>query len=176
MPGYINYLFGLPWSKGRQLFCGKSCVGLDSVVSFYSRFYSRAHTLCAAKINLILTKKKPLRGPGNLSMPSDVNEITINYEENGILLVKEIDKVILTKGSWATIMFKYQQWEAAKEQYGQILFTIRRYRKRNDDYRQQSKFNISSVEQAKKIITTLQHWIGQIQPSGSEQSPAGESA
>jgi hypothetical protein len=109
-------------------------------------------------------------------MPSDVNEITINYEENGILLVKEIDKVLLSKGSWATIMFKYQQWEAANQQYGQILFTIRRYRKRNDDYRQQSKFNISSVEQAKKIITTLQQWIGQIQPSGSEQSPAGESA
>jgi hypothetical protein len=92
-------------------------------------------------------------------VPSDVNDITINYEENGILLVKELDKVILSKGSWATVMFKYQQWEAANQQYGPVLYTIRRYRKRNDDYRQQSKFNISSIEQAKKIIGTLRQWI-----------------
>ena len=92
-------------------------------------------------------------------MPSDVKDITINYEENGVLLVKELDKVILSKGSWATIMFKYQQWEAANQRYGPVLYTIRRYRKRNDDYRQQSKFNISSKEQAQKIITALKQWI-----------------
>jgi hypothetical protein len=92
-------------------------------------------------------------------VPSDVKDITINYEENGILLVKELDKVILSKGSWATLMFKYQQWEAANQKYGRVLYTIRRYRKRNDEYRQQSKFNISSNEQAEKIIGTLRQWI-----------------
>ncbi|HMD68599.1 MAG TPA: hypothetical protein VKF42_06920, partial [Chitinivibrionales bacterium] len=70
----------------------------------------------------------------------------------------------------------YQQWEAANQRYGPVLFTIRRYRKRNDDYRQQSKFNISSAEQAKKIIGTLQVWINQIQPEGSEPVPAEEGA
>jgi hypothetical protein len=108
-------------------------------------------------------------------MPSDVKEITINYEENGVQLVKELDKVILSKGSWATIMFKYQQWETANQQYGPVLFTIRRYRKRNDDYRQQSKFNISSAEQAKKIIGTLQQWIDQ-QPANPGPVPAGGEA
>ena len=108
-------------------------------------------------------------------MPSDVKEITINYEENGVQLVKELDKVVLSKGSWATIMFKYQQWEPANQQYGPVLFTIRRYRKRNDDYRQQSKFNISSAEQAKKIIGTLQQWIDQ-QPASPGPVPAGGDA
>jgi hypothetical protein len=107
-------------------------------------------------------------------MPSDVNEITINYEENGVLLVKELDKVILSKGSWATILFKYQQWEAANQRYGPVLFTIRRYRKRNDDYRQQSKFNISSADQAKKIISTLQQWIVLNQPGVPESVHAAE--
>jgi hypothetical protein len=105
-------------------------------------------------------------------MPSDVNEITINYEENGVQLVREIDKVILSKGSWATIMFKYQQWEPANQVYGPVLFTIRRYRKRNDDYRQQSKFNISSAEQAKKIIATLQLWVSQ--QAAADVPAAGE--
>jgi hypothetical protein len=95
-------------------------------------------------------------------MASDVKEITINYEEDGQLVVKELDKQILSKGSWTTIIFRYKQWERAKEDYGQDRFTIRRYRKYNDEYRQQSKFNISSIDQAKKIIAALDHWIGEI--------------
>lgn len=98
-------------------------------------------------------------------MASNVNEITINYEEDGQLVVKELDKQILSKGSWATIIFKYKQWERAKNDYGQERFTIRRYRKYNDEYRQQSKFNISSVDQAQKIISALNKWLGEMTPA-----------
>jgi hypothetical protein len=92
-------------------------------------------------------------------MASNVDEITINYEENGVLLVKELDKVILSRGGWATIIFLYQQWDPRKEDYGPEQYTIRRYRKIKDEYRQQSKFNISSDDQARKIIEALQKWI-----------------
>lgn len=92
-------------------------------------------------------------------MASKVEEITIDYEEDGLLIVKEIDKVILSKGAWATVLFRYQQWEAGKEAYSDDRYTIRRYRKIKDEYRQQSKFNISSRDQAKKIIDALSNWI-----------------
>jgi len=92
-------------------------------------------------------------------MASDVNEITINYEEDGIIIVKELDKVILSKGAWSTIIFRYQDWNRTKGEYGPERFTIRRYRKLNDEYRQQSKFNISSKDQALKIINALQEWV-----------------
>ncbi len=92
-------------------------------------------------------------------MASDVNDITIDFEENGILIVKELDKEILSKGAWSTIIFKYQQWDRAKEAYGQEQYTIRRYRKMRGAYSQQSKFNISSRDQAVKIIDALKKWI-----------------
>ena len=92
-------------------------------------------------------------------MASDVNELTINYEEDGVIIVKELDKVILSKGAWSTIIFRYQDWNRTKSEYGPERFTIRRYRKLNDEYRQQSKFNISSADQALKIINALQKWI-----------------
>ncbi|MBW2631659.1 MAG: hypothetical protein JRC90_07850 [Deltaproteobacteria bacterium] len=92
-------------------------------------------------------------------MASDVNEITIKYEEDGVIIVKELDKVILSKGAWSTIIFRYQDWNRTKGEYGPERFTIRRYRKLNDEYRQQSKFNISSRDQALKIINALQKWI-----------------
>ncbi|MCL2688794.1 MAG: hypothetical protein FWE57_02955 [Chitinispirillia bacterium] len=91
-------------------------------------------------------------------MASNVDDLTISYEEEGVLVVKELDKVILSKGSWATVLFRYQQWEKAKEDYGQDRYSIRRYRKMDDEYRQQAKFNISSKEQAVKIIEALQKW------------------
>jgi len=93
-------------------------------------------------------------------MASYVDDITIDYEEGGVLIVKELDKVVLSKGAWATIIFRYQQWDRKKEGYGPDRFTIRRYRKMSGDYRQQSKFNISSPDQALKIINALQKWVG----------------
>jgi hypothetical protein len=92
-------------------------------------------------------------------MSSDVNDITIHYEEEGQVLVKELDKDILTKGAWATIIFRYQNWSRAKNEYAKEMFTIRRYQKRNGEYIPKSKFNISSADQAKKIIATLEKWV-----------------
>ncbi|HLV33355.1 MAG TPA: hypothetical protein VKY57_17440 [Chitinispirillaceae bacterium] len=92
-------------------------------------------------------------------MASNIEEVTINYEEDGVLVVKELDKEILSKGSWSTILFKYQQWERAKNDYGPERFSIRRYRKLDNEYRQQAKFNISSKDQALKIIETLSKWV-----------------
>ncbi|MRR14591.1 hypothetical protein EG833_04020 [archaeon] len=93
-------------------------------------------------------------------MASEVKDITIQYEEDETVVVKEIDKEILTKGAWATIMFKYQQLDPKTNEYGPDRYSIRRYRKMNNEYRQQSKFTISSDQQARKIIETLQKWVG----------------
>lgn len=92
-------------------------------------------------------------------MSSDFNELTINYEEDGILVVKELDKEVLSKGAWTTILFRYQTWNKSKEEYGKDMYTIRRYQKREGEYLPKSKFNISSPEQAQKIIFALQKWI-----------------
>lgn len=92
-------------------------------------------------------------------MAETVDELTVNYEDNGVQVVKELDKVILTKGAWSTVMFKYQDWDHKKNAYGADKYSIRRYQKRNGTYMQKSKFNISSTDQANKIIETLQKWI-----------------
>ena len=94
-------------------------------------------------------------------MASKVEEITIEYVDGGITTIKEVDKVILSKGAWATIIFKYQDWDKKKEAYGPFKYSIRRYQKKNNEYRPKSKFNISSDDQAQKIIDSLNNWIGQ---------------
>lgn len=92
-------------------------------------------------------------------MAETVDELTIEYVEDGIATTKELDKQVLTKGAWSTIVYRYQDWDRRKEEYGPDKYSIRRYQKRNGVYQQKSKFNISSKDQATKLIEILQAWI-----------------
>ena len=92
-------------------------------------------------------------------MAATIEELTVSYTEDGIEVTKELDKIVLTKGAWSTIIYRYQDWDRKKEEYGQERYTIRRYRKRDGEYMQQSKFNISSKDQAQSIVDALQKWI-----------------
>lgn len=92
-------------------------------------------------------------------MNESIEDLTVEYEENGQLLVKELDKAVLSKGAWTTILFRYQQWQPETANYGPDKYVIQRYRKSGGEYHRQSKFNISSAEQARKIVDTLSAWI-----------------
>ena len=92
-------------------------------------------------------------------MSEKAEDLTVNYSEAGQQLVEELDKQILSKGGWTTILFRYREWDPKKEAFGDDKYTIRRYQKRGGEYRQQSKFHISSRDQARQIIETLQRWL-----------------
>jgi len=92
-------------------------------------------------------------------MASTPDELTINYSEGGVDVVKELDKVVLSKGAWTTILFRYQDWDGRKEEYGKDKYSIRRYQKRNGEYQQKSKFNISSPDQARQLVQALNDWL-----------------
>ncbi len=93
-------------------------------------------------------------------MAETVDDLTVAYEDGGIETIKELDKKVLTKGAWATIMYRYQDWNRTKEEYSPDKYTIRRYQKRDGEYKPKSKFNISSTKQAREIIATLEEWVG----------------
>jgi hypothetical protein len=94
-----------------------------------------------------------------MHMAETIDELTVDYTDGDIKTVKELDKKVLSKGAWSTIIYRYQDWDRSKEEYGADKYTIRRYQKRNGEYQQKSKFNISSAKQASAIIDALQDWI-----------------
>mgnify|MGYP006285803091 FL=1 len=97
-------------------------------------------------------------------MAERIEDITINYEEDGRCLVQELDKEVLSKGAWTTILFRYRQYDNKLDDFGPEKYVIRRYRKINGQYRSQSKFNISSVKQARQIVDTLSAWLQEDSP------------
>jgi len=92
-------------------------------------------------------------------MAETVDELTVEYMEGDEMTVKELDKVVLTKGAWATLIYRYQDLDRKTGEFGADKYTIRRYQKRNGEYSQRSKFNISSKDQATKIMAALSTWI-----------------
>ena len=88
----------------------------------------------------------------------NIDEITVEYEENGVLLVKQEAKEVITRGTWTTIAFLYREWDAKTNAFGPPKITLRKYRKLQGTYRQESKFNISNFEQASSIADVLKGW------------------
>lgn len=94
-------------------------------------------------------------------MAQRVEDLTVSYEEDGRPVVQELDKEILSKGAWATVLFRYRQMDNKTGELGEEKYVIRRYRKMGGEYKPQSKFNISSKKQARHIVDALSRWIAE---------------
>lgn len=105
-------------------------------------------------------------------MASTVEEISIRYEEDGQELVKELDKEVLSKGAWSTIMFLFQNYNKRLGTYDPPRVTIRRFQKTGGNYVLRSKFNISSAKQARKIIEILNKWYLNGQENQDQEAAA----
>lgn len=96
-------------------------------------------------------------------MAETIDAITIAYADpsSNEELVRELDKQVLTRGAWSTIVFRYQDKDPKSGDWGPIKYRIGRYRKQNGVFRSQSKFNISSAEQARQLVEILTSWIAE---------------
>ena len=92
-------------------------------------------------------------------MAETIDELTIQYEEDGKILRKEVAREVLSKGAWATIMYLYQDLDRKTGEYGPQKISIRRYQKRDGTFQQRSKFEVSSPTQARAICNKIQDWF-----------------
>ncbi len=92
-------------------------------------------------------------------MAEKLEDLTIDYEENGQVVRKTLDKHVLTKGAWSTVAFLFQEADRKTGELSAPKVSIRRYRKQNDQYRQQSHFTISSANQAHMVADMLLRWF-----------------
>jgi hypothetical protein len=100
-------------------------------------------------------------------MAESIDELSYDYEEDGKLVRKELERHVLSKGSWATVMFLYQELDRKTESWRAPKVSIVRYKKWNGVYRKQSGFNISSEKQARQIVEAIERWYAAGGPAGS---------
>jgi len=118
-------------------------------------------------------------------MAENLDELTYDYEDEGVLVRKEIDRVVLTKGGWATIMFLFQELDRASGKFRAPKMAIVRFKKSKGVYRKQSSFNISSEKQARQIAEVFEQWYPKMRAAtagqtggdgGGESGDAGDEA
>jgi hypothetical protein len=89
---------------------------------------------------------------------SDIDEITIQYEEDGQVVVEELSKEILYRGAWTTILFLYRELDAKTGEFGPPKAGLRRYQKWQGTFRKKDAINITE-KNAPALIAKLQEWF-----------------
>jgi hypothetical protein len=107
-------------------------------------------------------------------MAETLDELTYDYEDEGKLVRKEVDRAVLSKGAWATIMFLYQELDRKTEQFRDPKIAIVRFKKSGGSYRKQSSFNISSERQARQVVGVIEKWYGPPKPGAAEGEGGGD--
>ena len=92
-------------------------------------------------------------------MASDYDELTMEYEEDGVLVVEELEKVILQKGSWTTVLFKYRQLDRKTGEFGPPKAALRRYQKSGGYFRKRDAVNLGE-KSGKLLVDSLRDWFG----------------
>ena len=100
--------------------------------------------------------------------PETLDEVSYNYEDEGKLVRKEVDRAVLSKGAWATLMFLYQELDRKTEVWREPKIAIVRFKKSGGSYRKQSSFNISSEKQARQIVANIEKWYGDQKDGGGD--------
>jgi hypothetical protein len=106
-----------------------------------------------------------------------IDDLTMDFkDEDGTLLCKTLEKEVLTKGGWATLMFKYQDLDKNSGTFKAPKYTVRRFQKSGGEYKLKSKFVISSAAQAQKIADVLTQWAkdGAANDANESGSDAGD--
>jgi len=93
-------------------------------------------------------------------MAENINDITVVYEDEGEVLVEELDKVILTRGAWTSILFRYRERDRQSGTFGPPKATLRRYQKHNGLFKKRDAINLSA-EAARALVGTLEQWLDQ---------------
>jgi len=92
-------------------------------------------------------------------MAENIDDLTIAFYQDDRNVLKELEKIVLTRGNWTTIMYLFQELNKKTNEYEAPKVSIRRYQKRGGIYKQQSKFNISSAKQGREIAGILLNWF-----------------
>ena len=91
-------------------------------------------------------------------MASDIDDLTVNYEEDGQVVVEELDKLILHRGSWTTVLFLYRERDNKTGEFGAPKAGLRRYQKYQGVFRKRDAVNLTE-KTAPLLIGKLKEWF-----------------
>jgi hypothetical protein len=91
-------------------------------------------------------------------MIADVDELSYDREEDGVLVRKQLERVILARGAWATVLFLFQELDRETGAYRAPKMAIVRFQKWRGGYRTHSSFGVANEAQARELMAVFERW------------------
>jgi hypothetical protein len=87
-----------------------------------------------------------------------LDELTYDREDDGVLVRKQLERVILERGAWATVLFVYQELDRDTGAFRAPRMTIVRFKKWRGAFRKHASFNIEGAQQARQLAVVFERW------------------
>lgn len=85
-----------------------------------------------------------------------IDELTFNLEIDGVLVRKELEKVLISyRGSWATVVYLFTQMNKKTGEYCPPRVSLIKYQRVEGIWKRKLYFNINTTKSAEKIIGAL---------------------
>ncbi|MDR2459573.1 MAG: hypothetical protein LBE38_02135 [Deltaproteobacteria bacterium] len=88
----------------------------------------------------------------------NISDLTITYEEDGQVLMEELDKIVIQKGVWAVILYRYREMNQKLGDFGPPKACLRRYQKTKGIYKKRDSVNLSK-DSAITLRDQLDNWL-----------------
>jgi|SRR5450432_1326369 len=87
-----------------------------------------------------------------------LDELTYDREDDGVLVRKQLERVILERGAWATVLFVYQELDRDTGAFHAPRMTIVRFKKWRGAFRKHASFSIEGAQQARQLAVVFERW------------------
>jgi len=98
-----------------------------------------------------------------------LDELTYDHEDEGVLVRKQLERVVLTGRAWATVLFFYEELDPATRTFRAPKIAVVRFKKWRGGYRKQSSFTVATQAQARRLADVFGAWS---QKMGDDDEPA----
>jgi hypothetical protein len=105
-----------------------------------------------------------------------LDELTYDREDDGVLVRKQLERVVLARGSWATVLLLFQELDRATGAYGGAKVAVLRFQKWRGGWRKHAAFTLAGEAQARELAAALDRWAPLMRADQAEldDEPAGE--
>lgn len=87
-------------------------------------------------------------------------DLTVRFEEDGVLKVEELDKQVLASSPmWATVAFLSRERDPATGEMRAPRVSLRRYKKRGGRFVVDKHFTLTTGAQARALVDVLRGWF-----------------
>ncbi len=107
-------------------------------------------------------------------MKDPLADLTVRFEENGVVQVEEIAKVVLSSSpTWATVAFLARDRDPVSGALRAPRVSLRRYKKRGGRFVVDKHFTLTNRGQADALVQALGSWFAEGGP-GRVDAPASD--